>query len=129
MVEARRWHYYTGYCIHKGNSPHVNSTRLGFKKKSVYSLSLIMVNQKKTSVWKHFDEIHEGNKIIAKCRYCDQKYVNNATRMKRHLCTCKKCPDKIQCIFQKLVQHKTGVTTASERNLLQKPHVSKQIFV
>lgn len=87
-----------------------------------------MGNQKKTSVWKHFVEVHEGNKIIGKCKYCDQTYANNATRMKRHLCTCKKCPERIQCIFQKLVQHKTGVTTCG-RNLLQKSHVSKQIFI
>ncbi|XP_056635681.1 uncharacterized protein LOC130444521 [Diorhabda sublineata] len=80
-----------------------------------------MGNQRKTSVWKHLDEVHEENKIIGKCKYCDQRYANNATRMKKHLCACKKCPERIKCILQKLVQHKTGETSCG-RNVLQISH-------
>jgi len=61
-----------------------------------------MPNYKKTGVWKHFSEIRDGTKIIGKCLYCGQTYANNATRMKKHLTNCVKCPEKIRCLFHEV---------------------------
>ncbi|KAF7247088.1 Zinc finger BED domain-containing protein 4 [Varanus komodoensis] len=75
-----------------------------------------MPNQK-TGVWHHYTETTEGKKIIGQCKYCGQTYANNATRMKRHLTICKKCPERVQSSYKKLLQLSAGTT--SGKSLLQ----------
>lgn len=48
-----------------------------------------MVN-KKTIVWNYYKGTTLNNKKVARCTFCNQEFVVNATRMKRHLS--KKCP-------------------------------------
>lgn len=73
-----------------------------------------MPNQK-TSVWRHYNEIAEGRKRVGACKYCGQTYANNATRMKRHLTTCKKCPEPIKSSYRQLLQTREGFTSWKTR--------------
>lgn len=46
-----------------------------------------------SAVWTHFVEYRDHERRIAKCKYCDKKYmVPNATKMSKHLEVCKRKP-------------------------------------
>lgn len=52
-------------------------------------------------VWNHYDKKVDGSQIIAFCKYCNQSYIQNATRMEKHLIRCDKAPDAVKQIFSK----------------------------
>ncbi|XP_048341864.1 uncharacterized protein LOC125426986 [Sphaerodactylus townsendi] len=68
-----------------------------------------MPNQK-SFVWHHYTEITDGRKIVGICKYCGQTYANNATRMKKHLTTCRNCPEEIQSLYRKLLPSGEKIT-------------------
>lgn len=53
-----------------------------------------------SSIWKYFTVEKNNGKRIAYCKYCTMKYAfPNATRMKRHILCCRKCPRDIKQLF------------------------------
>jgi hypothetical protein len=51
-------------------------------------------------IWKHFRIEKSSGKRIAHCKYCTIKYAfPNATRMRKHILCCQKCPIDIKQLF------------------------------
>jgi Protein of unknown function (DUF 659)/hAT family C-terminal dimerisation region/BED zinc finger len=69
----------------------------------------------RSKVWKFYREVTDRGKTMASCLYCETTYANNATRMSRHIMTCKKCPQDVQhkWITSCNMASKAGVTTCS----------------
>ena len=65
---------------------------------------------KTTSVYKHFKLLSDNhpnqNNQRYKCRYCDNSYKRNCTRMRKHITKCKKCPAEIQAFHKQYLKAK-----------------------
>lgn len=57
------------------------------------------MGKKRGIVWNYFYKKISGAHITAFCKFCNQSYTQNATRMERHLEKCEKCPEKIRHQF------------------------------
>ncbi|XP_058799169.1 putative mediator of RNA polymerase II transcription subunit 26 [Phymastichus coffea] len=62
--------------------------------------------KKKGIVWNYFTKRIRGSQVIAFCKFCNQSYIQNATRMEKHIERCEKCPENIRKDFVKLVRNK-----------------------
>ncbi|XP_033227098.1 uncharacterized protein LOC117179430 isoform X2 [Belonocnema kinseyi] len=72
-----------------------------------------MMVKKRGIVWNYFEKKVDGTQVIAFCKFCDQSYTQNATRMEKHLERCPKCPDDIRLQFMQV-----GATKRSKARLL-----------
>lgn len=59
--------------------------------------------KKFSNAWIYFNKKNVGGKKLGVCRYCKKQYVNNATRMSRHLASCLLVPNEVKKMFQ--VEH------------------------
>ncbi|KAH0953598.1 hypothetical protein HN011_012552 [Eciton burchellii] len=57
--------------------------------------------KKRGIVWNYYTKKVDGSQVIVFCKFCDQSYIQNATRMERHMERCPKCPEDIK---QQLIQ-------------------------
>jgi len=57
--------------------------------------------KKRSIVWNYYIKKVDGSQVIVFCKFCDQSYIQNATRMERHMERCPKCPEDIK---QQLIQ-------------------------
>ncbi|XP_014212256.1 uncharacterized protein LOC106642116 [Copidosoma floridanum] len=62
--------------------------------------------KKKGIVWNYFTKKIYGAQVTAFCNFCDQSYIQNATRMEKHIVRCPKCPDDVKHAFLKAVRTK-----------------------
>ncbi|XP_003427117.2 uncharacterized protein LOC100678673 [Nasonia vitripennis] len=69
--------------------------------------------KKRGAVWNYFTKKIHGSQIIAFCKFCDQSYIQNATRMEKHIERCVKCPENIRRDFMKLVSNKRAKSMIS----------------
>ncbi|XP_043475473.1 uncharacterized protein LOC122507033 isoform X1 [Leptopilina heterotoma] len=69
--------------------------------------------KKRGIVWNYFEKKVDGTQVIAFCKFCDQSYTQNATRMEKHMERCPKCPDDIKMQFIQV-----GVTKRSKARIL-----------
>ena len=69
--------------------------------------------KKRGIVWNYFDKKVDGTQVIAFCKFCNQSYTQNATRMEKHMERCPKCPDDIKMQFIQV-----GVNKKSKARLL-----------
>lgn len=56
--------------------------------------------RKHSQVWLYYNQKKVGNKKIGVCKYCKQQYLNNATRMQKHLAKCMFAPLEIKKHFK-----------------------------
>ncbi|OAD62950.1 hypothetical protein WN48_07196 [Eufriesea mexicana] len=47
-----------------------------------------------------------GSQVIAFCKFCNQSYIQNATRMERHMERCPKCPEDVRQQFIQVAHNK-----------------------
>ncbi|XP_051158841.1 uncharacterized protein LOC127280091 isoform X2 [Leptopilina boulardi] len=69
--------------------------------------------KKRGIVWNYFEKKVDGTQVIAFCKFCDQSYTQNATRMEKHMERCPKCPEDIKMQFIQV-----GVTKRSKARIL-----------
>ena len=62
--------------------------------------------KKQGVVWNYYTKKENGTQVIAFCKFCDQSYIKNATRMERHMERCPKCPEDIRQQFIKVAHNK-----------------------
>lgn len=62
--------------------------------------------KKRGIVWNYFTKRVLGSQITAFCKFCDQSYIQNATRMEKHIERCVKCPDDVKQDFLTAVRNK-----------------------
>lgn len=68
--------------------------------------------KKRGIVWNYYNKKVDGSHVIAFCKFCDQSYIQNATRMERHMERCPKCPEDIRQQFIQVAhnkKHKTNI--------------------
>ncbi|KAJ8679492.1 hypothetical protein QAD02_015279 [Eretmocerus hayati] len=56
-----------------------------------------------------------GSQITAFCKFCDQSYIQNATRMEKHIERCTKCPEDVRQDFMQLVRNKRAKSLITMR--------------
>lgn len=62
--------------------------------------------KKRGIVWNYYNKKMLGSQVIAFCKFCNQSYIQNATRMERHMERCSKCPEDIKQQFIQVVHNK-----------------------
>ena len=62
--------------------------------------------KKRGIVWNFFTKKVHGSQITAFCKFCDQSYIQNATRMEKHIERCIKCPEDVKQEFMNAVRNK-----------------------
>lgn len=62
--------------------------------------------KKRGIVWNYYDKKMAGFQVIAFCKFCNQSYIQNATRMERHMERCPKCPEDIRQQFIQVAYNK-----------------------
>lgn len=62
--------------------------------------------KKQGVVWNYYTKKENGTQVIAFCKFCDQSYIKNATRMERHMERCPKCPEDVRQQFIKVANNK-----------------------
>ncbi|CAK9832045.1 hypothetical protein ANTRET_LOCUS8940 [Anthophora retusa] len=62
--------------------------------------------KKRGIVWNYYNKKMLGSQVIAFCKFCNQSYIQNATRMERHLERCSKCPEDIRQQFIQVARSK-----------------------
>lgn len=62
--------------------------------------------KKRGIVWNYYNKKMAGSQVIAFCKFCDQSYIQNATRMERHMERCPKCPEDIRQQFIQAAHNK-----------------------
>ncbi|KAG7208365.1 hypothetical protein KM043_014600 [Ampulex compressa] len=75
--------------------------------------------KKRGIVWNYYNKKVDGSQVIAFCKFCDQSYIQNATRMERHMERCPKCPEDVRQQFIQVAhikKHKTGVLGVKMRD-------------
>ncbi|XP_015602401.1 uncharacterized protein LOC107271207 isoform X2 [Cephus cinctus] len=66
--------------------------------------------KKRGIVWNYYIKKVDGSQVIAFCKFCDQSYIQNATRMERHMERCPKCPEDIRQQFIQVAHNKKNKT-------------------
>lgn len=51
--------------------------------------------------WQYFKEKSVDNKVVYSCKFCEQAYRKNATRMTLHLKKCSRFPTNLKATFSK----------------------------
>ncbi|XP_012254843.2 uncharacterized protein LOC105685390 [Athalia rosae] len=75
--------------------------------------------KKRGIVWNYYNKKVDGSQVIAFCKFCNQSYIQNATRMERHMERCQKCPETIRQQFIQVAHSKKNkgmVTTNIKKN-------------
>lgn len=62
-------------------------------------------------VWEYFRPKNINNKTVYTCKFCDQTYCKNATRMTLHLKKCNRCPTNVREKFSKRNKFSKGKIT------------------
>ncbi|XP_003707173.3 uncharacterized protein LOC100877142 [Megachile rotundata] len=62
--------------------------------------------KKRGIVWNYYNKKMAGSQVIAFCKFCDQSYIQNATRMERHMGRCSKCPEDVKQQFIQVAHNK-----------------------
>lgn len=62
--------------------------------------------KKKGIVWNYFTKKVYGSQITVSCKFCGQSYIQNATRMEKHVVRCIKCPKNIKHDFVRALRIK-----------------------
>ncbi|XP_012283358.1 uncharacterized protein LOC105701297 [Orussus abietinus] len=62
--------------------------------------------KKRGIVWNYYNKKVDGSQVIAFCKFCDQSYIQNATRMERHMERCSKCPEDVRQRFIQVAHNK-----------------------
>lgn len=73
--------------------------------------------KKRGIVWNYYTKKVDGSQVIVFCKFCDQSYIQNATRMERHMERCPKCPEDIRQQFIQAAhskKHKASVLEMSK---------------
>ncbi|XP_034951084.1 uncharacterized protein [Chelonus insularis] len=55
--------------------------------------------KKRGVVWSYYDKKVEGSTVIAFCKFCHRSYIQNATRMEKHLARCEKAAPDVKQLF------------------------------
>lgn len=74
--------------------------------------------KKRGIVWNYYNKKVDGSQVIAFCKFCDQSYIQNATRMERHMERCPKCPEEVRQQFLQATNSKKnkGSLTTIKKN-------------
>ncbi|XP_046466602.1 uncharacterized protein [Neodiprion pinetum] len=67
--------------------------------------------KKRSIVWNYYNKKVDGAQVIAFCKFCDQSYIQNATRMERHMERCPKCPEDVRQQFIQVAHSKKNKGT------------------
>lgn len=62
--------------------------------------------KKRGIVWNYYNKKMLGSQVIAFCKFCNQSYIQNATRMERHMEKCPKCPEDVRQQFIQVAHNK-----------------------
>ncbi|XP_076754494.1 uncharacterized protein LOC143425512 [Xylocopa sonorina] len=62
--------------------------------------------KKRGIVWNYYNKKMLGSQVIAFCKFCNQSYIQNATRMERHIWRCTKCPEDVKQQFIQVAHNK-----------------------
>lgn len=55
--------------------------------------------KKRGVVWNYYDKKVDGTAVIAFCKFCERSYMQNATRMEKHLARCEKATPEVKQLF------------------------------
>ncbi|XP_044016107.1 uncharacterized protein LOC122857794 isoform X2 [Aphidius gifuensis] len=50
-------------------------------------------------VWNYYNKKVDGAAVIAFCKFCERSYMQNATRMEKHLARCEKATPEVKQLF------------------------------
>ncbi|KAK0089857.1 hypothetical protein PV326_004343 [Microctonus aethiopoides] len=55
--------------------------------------------KKRGLVWTYYNKKVNGTNVIAFCKFCNRSYIQNATRMEKHLARCEKATPEVKQLF------------------------------
>ncbi|XP_026669450.1 uncharacterized protein LOC108625150 [Ceratina calcarata] len=73
--------------------------------------------KKRGIVWNYYNKKILGSQVIAFCKFCNQSYIQNATRMERHMGRCSKCPEDVKQQFIQVAHSKKHKSDSTDNKL------------
>ncbi|XP_008555795.1 uncharacterized protein LOC103577077 [Microplitis demolitor] len=55
--------------------------------------------KKRGLVWTYYHKKVDGTSVVAFCKFCNRSYIQNATRMEKHLARCEKATPAVKSLF------------------------------
>ncbi|KAH0564196.1 uncharacterized protein LOC123272990 [Cotesia glomerata] len=55
--------------------------------------------KKRGLVWTYYHKKVDGTSVVAFCKFCNRSYIQNATRMEKHLARCEKATPEVKALF------------------------------
>lgn len=55
--------------------------------------------KKRGLVWTYYNKKVDGTTVVAFCKFCNRSYIQNATRMEKHLARCEKAAPDVKQLF------------------------------